>query len=102
MSETIDSLIRNLAGVSRQRGAVVRSVVFTTATIARLMVQLPPKLVVASLDKMLHDNYLCLVESNKQQIKEVRSKIQAENSETKATSKRVWIRPIHSASVAFS
>ena len=40
-------------------------------------------IVVASLDKMLHDNYLCSVESNKQQIKGVRSKIQAENSETK-------------------
>ena len=29
-------------------------------------------------------------------------KIQAENLETKATPKRVWIRPTHSASVAFS
>ena len=34
---------------------------------------------------MLHDDYLCLMESGKQQIKEVRSKIQPENSETKAT-----------------
>ena len=34
---------------------------------------------------MLHDNYLCLVESNKQQIEEVGSKIQAENLETRAT-----------------
>ena len=52
---------------SRQRGAVVRSVVFMTA---RLVVQLPTySLVVASLDKMLHDDYLCLVESGKQQIK---------------------------------
>ena len=58
---------------------MVRSVVFTTAMIARLMVQHYPSLVVASLDKMLHDNYLCLVESHKQQIEEVRSKIQAEN-----------------------
>ena len=31
-------------------------------------------LVVASLDKMLHDDYLCLVESGKQQIKKVRRK----------------------------
>ena len=31
-------------------------------------------LVVASLDKMLHDDYLCLVESGKQQTKEVRRK----------------------------
>ena len=30
--------------------------------------------VVASLDKMLYDDYLCLVESGKQQIKEVRRK----------------------------
>ena len=37
-----------------------------------------PSLVVASLDKMLHDNYLRLVESNKQQIEEVRSKIQGQ------------------------
>ena len=56
----------------------------------------------ASLHKMLHDNYLCLVESNKQQIKEVKSEIQAENSETKATPAQVWIRAMHSAFVAFS
>ena len=49
--------------------------------------------------KMLHDNYLCLVESNKQQIEEVRRKIQAENSETKTTPRRVWTRSMHSASV---
>ena len=30
---------------------------------------------------MFHDTYLCLVESNKQQIEEVKSKTQAENSE---------------------
>ena len=42
---------------------------------------------------MLHDNYLCLVEFNKQQIKEVRSETQPENSETKTTRERVWIRP---------
>ena len=59
-------------------------------------------LVVASLDKMLHNNYFCWVESNKQQIEEVGSKIQTENSETQATPKRVWIRLTHSASVAFS
>ena len=59
-------------------------------------------LVVASLDKMLHDNYLCLMKSNKQQIEEVKSKTQAEISETRSTPKRVWNRPMHSASVAFS
>ena len=52
---------------------------------ARLVVQLLPKfenlfflkflknLVVASLDKVLYDKYSCLVESDKQQIKEVKS-----------------------------
>ena len=61
-----------------------------------------PSFVVASLDKVLHDDYLCLVESGKQQIEKVRSKIQPENSETNATPKRVWIRFKHSASAAFS
>ena len=42
--------------------------------IARLMVNFQPSLVVASLDKMLHDDYLYLVESGKQQIQEVRRK----------------------------
>ena len=51
---------------------------------------------------MLRDNYLCLVESSKQQIEEVRSKMEAENWETRATPKRVWIRPMHSASAAFT
>ena len=51
---------------------------------------------------MIHDNYLWLVESNKQQIEEIRSKTHTENSETRAVSKRVWIRPMHSAFVAFS
>ena len=39
---------------------------------------------------MLHGNYLCLEECNKTQIEEVRSKIQAEKSEIRATPKRVW------------
>ena len=51
---------------------------------------------------MLYDDYLCLVKSGKHQIKEVNSKVQAESSETKATPKRVWIRPKHRASAAFS
>ena len=33
-----------------------------------------PSLIVASLDNILPDNYLCLVESIKQQIKEIRSR----------------------------
>ena len=59
-------------------------------------------LAVASLDKMLHENYLYLVESNNQQMEEIRSKTQAENLKTRATPKRIWNRPMHSASVAFS
>ena len=48
--------------------------------IAKLMVNSNPSLIVASLDKILPDNYLCLVESNKQQIKEIRSRSQLENN----------------------
>ena len=50
---------------------------------------------------MFHENYLRLVESDKQQIKEVRSKTQPENSEIKTTPELVWIRVVYSASVAF-
>ena len=56
----------------------------------------------ASLDKMFHDDYLCLVKSGKQQNKRSQKKIQPENLETKATPKRVWIRPTHSAFDTFS
>ena len=41
-------------------------------------------------------------EFHKQQSEEVRRKIQVENLERRATPKRVWICPMHSASVAFS
>ena len=51
-----------------------------TTMIAKLMVNSNPSLIVASLDKILPDNYLCLVESNKQQIKEIRSRSQLENN----------------------
>ena len=61
-----------------QRGAVVRSVVFTTTIIARLTVRLPTSSRGWSLDKMLHDDYLCWVESGNQQVKEVRNKTQQE------------------------
>ena len=40
------------------------------------MVQFPPKLVLASLNKMLHNNYLWMVESDLKQIQEVSSKTQ--------------------------
>ena len=71
------------ASSSRQRGMVI----------ARLNVLLSSEPPVVSWKKMLHDKYLCLVEFDK---------IQPENSETKATLKRVRIRSVHSASVAFS
>ena len=58
-----------------------------TAITARLIVQLSPKPRCCAVDKMLHDCYLCLMESSKQQIEEVKSKTQAENSETKTTPK---------------
>ena len=58
----------------RQRGLVVRSVVVTTTMIARLMVQLPLKPRCCVLGKMLHDNYLCLVEFNQQQIEKSEAK----------------------------
>ena len=54
------------------------------------------------MDKTLHDNYICLVESNMQLVKEARSKTQPQNLAAKTTRKRVWICPMHSASVAFS
>ena len=52
-----------------------------------------PSLVVAYLDKMLHGDYLCLVESGKRQMKEVKSKIQTENLERWANTKRVKTLP---------
>ena len=48
--------------------------------IAKLMVNFNPSLIVASLDKILPANYLCLVESNKQQIQEIRNSSQLENN----------------------
>ena len=47
-----------------------------TTMIAKLMVNSNPSLIVASLDNILPDNYLCLVESIQQQIKEIRSRNQ--------------------------
>ena len=57
---------------------MVRSVVFTTTVIQGSWFNSRPILVAASLDKMLHDDSPSLVETNKQQIKEARSKTQAE------------------------
>ena len=47
-------------------------------------------------------NYLCLVESSKQQIKEVKRKFKRKTWKQKQLLKRVWIRPTHSVSVSFS
>ena len=52
----------------RQRGREEKSVVFTTTLIESCEFNPHPGHVVASLDKMLYDDYLCLVASNKQQI----------------------------------
>ena len=74
----------------RKRGRVVWSDVLGRPWLQVYWFNSHPCLVVASLDKMLYDNYSCEVERNKQQIKEIRSKIQLENSEANATPKRVW------------
>ena len=50
-----------------------------TTMMAKLMVNSNLSLIVVSLDKILPDNHLRLVESNKLQIKEIRSKSQLEN-----------------------
>ena len=57
---------------------LVSSVVDATTMIAKLMVNSNTSLIVAPFDKIFLD-YFCLVESNKQQIKEIRSKSQLEN-----------------------
>ena len=57
---------------------LVKSVVDATTMIAKLMVNFNTSLIVASFDKIFPD-YFCSVESNKQQIKEIRSKSQLEN-----------------------
>ena len=67
--------------------------------IAKLMVNSNPSLIHASMDKILSDNYFCLVKANKQQIKEIRSKSQLEN---KPTPNQVWIRLTFSVPIAFN
>ena len=88
--------------IGRQRGRVVRTVVFATAMIARLRVLPTQDLLFRSWIRRLPIIISALVESDKQHIKEVRSKTQPGNSEITATPKRVWIRLMHSASVVFS
>ena len=53
---------------SRQRGRMSKGVVFTTTLIEWSGFNPHPGHVVASLDKTLYDDYLCLVASNKYQI----------------------------------
>ena len=43
-----------------------------------------------------------MMESNEQQIKEVRSKTKPGNSETMATPKRVWTRPMYQCTAPLS
>ena len=57
---------------------MVKSVFVATTIIAKLMVSFNLSLIVASLIKILPDNCLCLVESDKQRSKEIRSKSQLE------------------------
>ena len=52
----------------RQRGRIGKGVVFTTTLIEWSGFNPHPSHAVASLDKTLYDDYLCLVASNKQQI----------------------------------
>ena len=52
----------------RQRGRMDKGVVFTTTLIEWSGLNPHPSHVVASLDKTLYEDYLCLVASNKQQI----------------------------------
>ena len=53
----------------RQRGQENKSVVFTTTLIARSKFNPHPGHVVASLHQAFYDDYLCMVASNKQQIR---------------------------------
>ena len=63
-----------------------------------------PSIVVASLDKMLHDNYLCLVESTvtSSKLKKSEAKLRRTTRKQDQLLKRAWIRPMLSAYVDFS
>ena len=60
--------IATISAACRQRGRMGKGVVFTTTLIEWSGFNPHPSHVVASLDKTLYDDYLCLVVSNKQQI----------------------------------
>ena len=61
------------AKLSRQRGAVVRSGVFTMTVILRCWFNSCRSFAITSVNNMLQVDFLSVVESEKQQIKEVKS-----------------------------
>ena len=61
-----------------------------------------PGHIVASLDKMLYDDYLCLVALNKQQIQVERSQTLTGKLKNSQLPKQVWIHSKDSAIVTFS
>ena len=79
--------------VYRQRGPKDNNVVFTTTLIAQSGSNPLPGQVVASLDKTLCDDYLCLEASNKQQINGQEFLEIRKNIESLETPKQVRIPP---------
>ena len=65
MCETVHNTILK-SQYCRQRGLKGKGVVFTNTPIAESVFNPHPGHVVASLDKALYDDYLCLVALNKQ------------------------------------
>ena len=68
------ALLHLFAASFRQRGRIGKGVVFTTTLIEWSGFNPHSGHVVASLDKTLYDDYLCLVASNKQQIQWTRTR----------------------------
>ena len=79
--------------VYRQRGPKDNNVVFTTTLIAQSGSNPLPGKVVASLDKTLYDDYLCLEASNKQQINGQEFLEIRKNIESLETPKQLRIPP---------
>ena len=86
----------------RQRGRKGKGFVFMTTLIAQSGLNPHPDDVVASLDKTLYDDYLCLVASNKQQIYLGRSHKLTKKLGKLITPKRSRAHPKDSATIAFS
>ena len=78
---------------SRQRGREGKGVVFATILIARSWFNPHPGHVVASVDKMLYDDYFGLVASNKQRIQWTRIHRNIGSLGTPNSSKQVRIPP---------